>query len=72
MIDPDRLRRAIHLDASPLPSGGWSVGAWTVDPHRGCDCPDRAIRGAVCKHELRARLDRIEPEILTALREVAT
>lgn len=70
MIDPARLRRAVHLDASPLPSGGWTVGDWTVDPRHGCDCPDRTIRGTVCKHMLRTRLEGLDPDILHALREV--
>lgn len=71
MIDPARLRRALRLDVAPLPEGGWRVGEWTVDARHGCGCPDRTIRGAVCKHELRARLDVLDPALLSGLREMA-
>lgn len=69
-IDPARLRRAFRLDTIPLPSGGWTVGSWHVDPVHGCNCPDRTIRGVSCKHELAARLDRLDPEMRDALRDL--
>lgn len=71
MVDPERLRRAIHLDAVTLPSGAWQVGEWLVDPLEGCNCPDRQLRGARCKHELRAHLHRLALPILDALRKLA-
>lgn len=69
-IDPQRLRRALELEAEPLPPGGWTVNGRHVDPLHGCGCPDRTMRGATCKHELAARLDRLDPELLDALRQL--
>lgn len=69
-IDPGRLRRAVHLDARPLPGGGWTVGERTVRPRHGCTCPDRQIRGPGCKHELAVRLSGLDDGILAALRQV--
>ena len=71
-IDPDRLRRALHLDVTPLPSGDFTVGEYHVSPVWGCCCPDRRIRGATCKHEIATRLARLDADILNALREVLT
>lgn len=69
-VDPARLRRAVHLNVTPLASGDFIVGDWHVDALHGCTCPDRQIRGATCKHELAVRLARLDPDIREALREV--
>jgi hypothetical protein len=71
-IDPARLRRALALDVTPLPSGDFEVGRWHVNALWGCSCPDRQIRGVTCKHEIRVRLARLDADILNALREVLT
>ena len=71
-IDPDRLRRALHLDVTPLPSGDFTVGEYHVSPVWGCTCPDHRIRGVSCKHLLATRLHRLDPDIRNALKEAVT
>ena len=69
----DRLARAVHLSAVKLAPGRYRVAggasAHVVDLSADvCDCADFALRGAVCKHLLAARLRAGDPEALQALR----
>lgn len=70
MIDPARLRRALYLKVDRTGSGGWLAGGRLVDPEHGCSCPDRMTRGVVCKHEIAARLDALDADVLNGLREL--
>jgi hypothetical protein len=70
-IDPDRLRRALALNVTRLPSGDYTVGDYDVSPTWGCTCPDHRIRRVECKHLLAIRLARLDPDIRAALKEVA-
>lgn len=72
-IDARRLRDAVHLeDVHQLPDGDWRVGEWVVHRRSGCNCPDHQYRGLPCKHILAARLQRLGPAVLEALRELVT
>ena len=66
-IDPDRLRRAFRLKVDKLGSGSWQVNGRVIDPEHGCACPDRMLRGTVCKHEIAVRLDALDEELREAL-----
>ena len=70
-LDPHRLRRALFLTVTPAEPGAWDVHGGS-EPHRvterqgrlDCDCADRRIRGAGCKHLLAVMLSRGHPATL--------
>lgn len=76
MIDLGRLARAVHLDAQRigdsvyLVSGGATAHRVDLRVGEACDCDDRRIRGATCKHVLRAMLGEGDPDVLRALRDL--
>ena len=69
-LDPERLRRAVHLPVERI-----AFGEYRVHGHRvagvgalTCDCLDAAIRGVRrCKHVLSVELRRGNREVLAAL-----
>ena len=77
MIDPGRLRRAIHLDATPIDINAFLVSGGAenhtvnvVDGTCVCDCFDAHIHGDGCKHSLVVRLLGGEEEVVKALRRI--
>ena len=70
-VDPERLRRALHLDAE-RDGEVWWVGEYIVRPEatpgERCTCGDHRYRQADCKHLLRVRLAVLGPELLSGLR----
>lgn len=76
-LDPERLRRAVHLDVTPDGEGQWLVTGGDsshkvsrVWEGMECDCADRAIRRTRCKHLLAVALSIGHPVALKALREI--
>ena len=77
VVDPGRLRRAIHLSATPIDIDSWLVSGGsqdhTVEVRDGecfCDCFDARIHGDGCKHSLLVRLLGGDEEVVKALREI--
>jgi len=70
-MDLRRLERALFLTAERA-GDGWLVSggthSWLVNDATGCPCPDKAIRGGPCKHELRVELAMLAPALLAGLR----
>jgi hypothetical protein len=70
-----RLVRALELEVLPLGLDAWRVtggaGSHLVTMSTGCDCPDRAMRGPTCKHELAVMLGRADPELRAAVLQMA-
>ena len=65
-----RLVRALALEVVALEPGMWRVDggqAFHLVGPAGCDCPDRAIRGPTCKHELAVMLFRCDPALRAAV-----
>ena len=76
-IDPDRLARAVWLEAKPIDVNTWRVRGGVadhmvevVDGRCYCDCADAQVRGPACKHALLVRLLGGDPEIVLALRQL--
>ena len=78
-MDAARLARAVHLTAEPDGAGRYRVtgGAaphvvtLAADGSLACDCTDATVRvGIECKHVLKVRLTRADPDVLEALRDV--
>ena len=69
-VDPERLRRALHLDAE-RDGEGWRVHGHHVTAD-GCDCRDHEVRGTTvtCKHRLAVRLAALDAELGAALRQL--
>ena len=77
MVEPGRLRRAIHLTATPIDVDAYLVSGGsqdhTVEVRDGecfCDCYDAHIHGDGCKHSLLVRLLGGDEEVVLALREI--
>ena len=77
VVEPGRLRRAIHLDATPVDVGCFTVtgGAKAhtvnvVDGECRCDCFDAHVHGDGCKHSLLVRLLGGDEAVVLALREI--
>jgi len=73
-VDRDRLRRALELDADPLPDGRWLISGGTVPrlvDETGCVCEDARFSGEECKHRLRVRLAALDADLLAGLRDLA-
>jgi len=75
LVDPRRLRRAVHLTVEGngpvyLVTGGSVPRTVDLDSVTPCVCEDALMRGARCKHELAALLHRGEPQVIRALRLV--
>ena len=76
-IDEGRLARAVHLDCERMTretfrvSGGRADHVVQVTERQcECDCMDRTVRGAGCKHELCVRLHCGDAEVVRALRQL--
>ena len=74
-LDPVRVSRAVHLDATPQDDTTWRVTSADSfhlvsvgDSGLLCDCRDFAIRGGPCKHILRVGLANGDREVISALR----
>ena len=74
-LDPVRVMKAIHLDATPQDDTTWrvtSADSFHVvsvgDSGLLCDCRDFAIRGGPCKHILRVALANGDREVIDSLR----
>lgn len=79
VLDLPRLRRAVHLDVRQVARDEWVVTGGT-EPHRviqigdrlECDCPDRGIRRARCKHLIAVALHRGNRTVLRSLRRLVS
>lgn len=69
-IEPERVRRALQLEAERIGEGRWIINGHLVDPAYGCECDACLHRGVRCEHELRAALDELDDELLQALGEL--
>ena len=77
MVERGRLRRAIHLDATPIDVDTYLVTGGhenhtvnIVDGGCFCDCFDFHIHGDGCKHSLIVRLLGGDEAVVRALREI--
>ena len=75
-VDPNRLARAVWLEATRLGAGRYVVSGGRAEHEvdlqapagQRCDCLDYLTRGQLCKHLLCARLREGDPAVLGALR----
>ncbi len=77
MIEPGRLRRAIHLTAKRIDVDSYLVTGGhenhvvnVVDGECRCDCFDFRIHGDKCKHSLLVRLLGGDEAVVKALPEI--
>ncbi len=77
VIEPGRLRRAIHLTAKRIDVDTYRVRGGTADHmvevedgRCYCDCIDAQVRGDTCKHSLLVRLLAGDEEVVKALRRI--
>ncbi len=77
VVEPGRLRRAVHLNAAPMDVDSWLVSDGSqdhtvnvVDGTCVCDCFDFRIHGDGCKHSLLVRLLGGDEAVVRALREI--